>query len=76
MELIKLFVVGFPLEIDELELAKLFAPNGDISTIRSFVIRKRVSEKGYAFMEMNDRKGAEAAAESLDGADMKGSNSQ
>jgi RNA recognition motif-containing protein len=34
MELVKLFVGGFPLEIDELELAKLFAPHGDISTIK------------------------------------------
>ncbi|WP_186458712.1 RNA recognition motif domain-containing protein [Mucilaginibacter achroorhodeus] len=33
MELVKLFVGGFPLEIDEMELAKLFAPHGDVSTI-------------------------------------------
>ncbi|MCD8739706.1 RNA-binding protein [Mucilaginibacter roseus] len=72
MELVKLFVGGFPLEIDELELAKLFAPHGDISTIKIVRDKKTRICKGYAFIEMNDRKGAEAAAEALDGADMSG----
>lgn len=72
MELVKLFVGGFPLEIDELELAKLFAPHGDISTIKIVRDKKTRICKGYAFIEMNDRKGAEAAAEALDGADMNG----
>jgi RNA recognition motif-containing protein len=72
MELVKLFVGGFPLEIDELELAKLFAPHGDISTIKIVRDKKTRICKGYAFIEMNDRRGAEAATEALDGADMNG----
>ncbi|WP_460678960.1 RNA recognition motif domain-containing protein [Mucilaginibacter koreensis] len=72
MELVKLFVGGFPLEIDEMELAKLFAPYGDISTIKIVRDKKTRICKGYAFIEMNDRKGAEAAAEALDGTDMNG----
>ncbi|MBD1384604.1 RNA-binding protein [Mucilaginibacter rigui] len=72
MELVKLFVGGFPLEIDELELAKLFGPYGDITTIKIVRDKKTRICKGYAFIEMNDRKGAEAAAEALDGADMHG----
>lgn len=39
--MVKLFVGGFPLEIRELELAMLFGPHGDISTIKLFAIRKR-----------------------------------
>ncbi|WP_158827543.1 RNA recognition motif domain-containing protein [Mucilaginibacter lacusdianchii] len=72
MELVKLFVGGFPLEIDELELAKLFGPHGDISTIKIVRDKKTRICKGYAFIEMNDRRGAEAAVESLDGAEMNG----
>ncbi|WP_186461749.1 RNA recognition motif domain-containing protein [Mucilaginibacter pallidiroseus] len=72
MELVKLFVGGFPLEIDELELAKLFAPHGDISTIKIVRDKKTRICKGYAFIEMNDRQGAEAAVEALDGTDMNG----
>ncbi|MDN3551261.1 RNA recognition motif domain-containing protein [Mucilaginibacter aquaedulcis] len=72
MELVKLFVGGFPLEIDELELAKLFAPHGDISTIKIVRDKKTRICKGYAFIEMNDREGAEAAVEALDGSDLNG----
>ncbi|PJJ84644.1 RNA recognition motif domain-containing protein [Mucilaginibacter auburnensis] len=72
MESVKLFVGGFPLEIDELELAKLFGPHGDISTIKIVRDKKTRICKGYAFIEMSDRTGAEAAAEALDGADMNG----
>jgi len=67
MSLIKLFVGGFPLEIEEIELAKLFAPHGDISTIKIVRDKKTKLCKGYAFIEMNDRAGAEAAAEALNG---------
>jgi RNA recognition motif-containing protein len=72
MESVKLFVGGFPLDIDELELAKLFAPHGDISTIKIVRDKKTRICKGYAFIEMNDRKGTEGAAEALDGTDMNG----
>ena len=65
--MVKLFVGGFPLEIEEIELAKLFAPHGDISTIKIVRDKKTKLCKGYAFIEMNDRAGAEAAAEALNG---------
>jgi RNA recognition motif-containing protein len=67
MSLVKLFVGGFPLDIEEIELAKLFAPHGDISTIKIVRDKKTKLCKGYAFIEMNDRAGAEAAAEALSG---------
>lgn len=50
MELVKLFVGGFPLVIDELELAKLFGPHGDISTIKIVRDKKTRICKGYAFI--------------------------
>ncbi|MDB5110621.1 MAG: hypothetical protein JWR67_1735 [Mucilaginibacter sp.] len=65
MSLVKLFVGGFPLDIEEIELAKLFAPHGDISTIKIVRDKKTKLCKGYAFIEMNDRAGAEAATAAL-----------
>jgi RNA recognition motif-containing protein len=65
--MIKLFVGGFPLEIEEIELAKLFGMHGDISTIKIVCNKKTGICKGYAFIEMNGRAGAENAAKALDG---------
>lgn len=65
--MVKLFVGGFPLDIEEIELAKLFGLHGDISTIKIVRDKKTKMCKGYAFIEMNDRTGAEAAVEKLNG---------
>jgi RNA recognition motif-containing protein len=70
--MVKLFVGGFPLDIEELELAKLFGPHGDISTVKIVRDKKTRICKGYAFIEMTDRIGAENAAEALNGSMMEG----
>ncbi|AMR30976.1 hypothetical protein A0256_05825 [Mucilaginibacter sp. PAMC 26640] len=70
--MIKLFVGGFPLEMGELELAKLFAIHGDISTLKIVRDKKTRVCKGYAFIEMVDRTGAETAIEALDGTMLEG----
>ncbi|MVN92671.1 RNA recognition motif domain-containing protein [Mucilaginibacter aquatilis] len=66
----KLFVSGFPLEINELELAKLIAPHGDILTIKIVRDRQTGKCKGYAFVEMVSLAGAENAVIALDGITM------
>ena len=65
--MIKLFVSGFPLDITEIELAKLIAPHGDITTLK--IVRDKKSRicKGYAFVEMETQEGAEQACEALNG---------
>jgi len=65
--MIKLFVGGFPIDITELELVMLFSPHGDVSTIKIVRDKKTGICKGYAFMEMKDKDGAERAVEALDG---------
>jgi RNA recognition motif-containing protein len=70
--MVKLFVGGFPLDIEEIELAKLFAIYGDISTIKIVRDKKTRVCKGYAFIEMLNRAEAENAAEALDGTLMNG----
>ena len=72
MAMVKLFVGGFPLDIEEIELAKLFGPHGDISTLKIVRDKKTRICKGYAFIEMADRAGAESAAEALNGTIMDG----
>ena len=67
MALVKLFVGGFPLDMEEIELAKLFALHGDISTMKIVRDKKTRICKGYAFIEMNDRAGAEASVVALNG---------
>jgi RNA recognition motif-containing protein len=70
--MVKLFVGGFPLDIEEIELAQLLGPHGDIGTVKIVRDKKTRKCKGYAFIEMNDRAGAEAAVEALNGSMLDG----
>jgi RNA recognition motif-containing protein len=63
--MIKLFVGGFPLEMKELQLAELFAPHGDVQTIKIVRDRKTGKCKGYAFIEMAGEEGAHNAVAAL-----------
>jgi RNA recognition motif-containing protein len=65
--MITLFVGGFPLDIDEMDLAKLFMPFGQISTIKIIRDKKTRICKGYAFIEMVDMEAATEAAANLNG---------
>src|SRR5437588_12489300 len=68
--MVKLFVSGFPLDIEEIELAKMFALHGDIVTIK--LVRDKESRicKGYGFIEMADEAAAQNAIAALDGEPM------
>ncbi|QJD95759.1 RNA-binding protein [Mucilaginibacter robiniae] len=63
--MVKLFVGGFPLDITEIELAKLFYPFGDISTLKLVCDRKTRICKGYAFIEMVSEQDARNAVAGL-----------
>ncbi|WP_295674809.1 RNA-binding protein [uncultured Mucilaginibacter sp.] len=68
--MIKLFVGGFPLNITELELVMLVSPHGEVNTIKIVRDKKTGKCKGYAFLEMKDKEGADRAMEALDGSFM------
>ncbi|MGF7039292.1 RNA recognition motif domain-containing protein [Mucilaginibacter lappiensis] len=68
--MVKLFVGGFPLDMTELDLVRLIGPHGDVSTIKIVRDKKTRICKGYAFLEMKDRAGAENAVIALDGTPM------
>jgi len=65
--MVKLFVGGFPLDIEEIELVKLFNNFTEIKTIK--IVRDKVTRKckGYAFLETTGQAGAEMAINALHG---------
>ena len=66
----KLFVSGFPLDMTEIDIVKLFNLHGTVNTIKIVRDKKTRICKGYAFLEMTDQPGADRAIEALDGTPM------
>jgi RNA recognition motif-containing protein len=62
-----LFIGGLPPSIEEIEIAKLIMPFGQINTIK--IVRDKLSgrSKGFAFVEMQQDLEAEEASIQLDG---------
>jgi len=67
----KLFVGGFPLDMDEMTLVQLISPYGTVDTIKIVRDKKTGKCKGYAFLEMTDLAGAENAMDALNGTSVK-----
>lgn len=63
--MVKLFVSGFPLDMEEVALAKMFFPYGNVQTIKLVRDRKTRICKGYGFIEMADMESAENAVSGL-----------
>jgi RNA recognition motif-containing protein len=63
----KLFVGGFPLDMQELALVQLISPFGTVDTIKIVRDKRTGVCKGYAFLEMRDLAGAENAMDNLNG---------
>ncbi|MCJ8209614.1 RNA-binding protein [Mucilaginibacter sp. RS28] len=68
----KLFVGGFPLDADEMQIAQLLGPYCDIQTIKIVRDRKTGKCKGYAFVEVAGEEQALAAKDALNGTEMRG----
>lgn len=70
VELVKLYIGGFPLEMTELELVQMVSHYGEVSTIK--IVRDKVTRKckGYAFMEVANREAADNVIDALDGTRM------
>jgi len=52
--MVTLFVGGFPLDMDEMDLVKIFMPFGQVSTVKIVRDKKTRICKGYAFLEVSD----------------------
>jgi RNA recognition motif-containing protein len=68
--MVKLFVSGFPLDMDEIALAKMFIAHGDVKTIKLVRDKKTRICKGYGFIEMGDEASAKNAIAELNGQPM------
>jgi RNA recognition motif-containing protein len=64
---VKLFIGGFPLDMEEMRLAQMIAPHGRIEVMK--IVRDKRSGicKGYAFVEMATDDDAVAVMAALDG---------
>lgn len=58
------------MDMTELDLVKIINLHGEVSTIKIVRDKKTRICKGYAFLEMKDREGAENAVIALDGTPM------
>lgn len=65
--MVKLFIGGFPLDIQEIELVQLISIYGEGSTIK--IVRDKLTGlcKGYGFIGMTSLEGAQSAMEALNG---------
>lgn len=70
--MIKLFVVGFPREMDEQALHTYFSDFGDIHAVKIITDQETGQSKGYAFVDFLDEVGANLAIRDLDGSEMDG----
>lgn len=68
--MVKLFVSGFPLKTDEIELAKIFSLHGDVKTIKLVRDKRTRVCKGYGFIEVADQSSAENIIAMLNGYEM------
>jgi RNA recognition motif-containing protein len=65
--MVKIFVGGFPLDMNELELVKIISLYGSVETIKIVRDKKTRLCKGYAFLEMTDQRAAKSVIEALHG---------
>jgi RNA recognition motif-containing protein len=68
----RLYVGNIPFSLTEEELSEAFARHGTVTGVDVITDRETGRPRGFAFVEMEDQAAAEAAIESLDGADFGG----
>jgi RNA recognition motif-containing protein len=66
----KLFIVGFPKDMEEMELVEMFSAYGAVNTVTIVTDQSTGQSKGYGFITMTDQAGAERAIAAMDGAEI------
>lgn len=70
--MIKLFVVGYPLDVQEAELIEIFSIHGILHSIDLLTDKVTHKQKGFGFIEMVDQAGAERAIAAINGMVLRG----
>lgn len=65
--MIKIFLGGFPLDMDEMSLVQIVSPYGQVETIKIVRDKKTKICKGYAFLEITDLDGADNIVDNVNG---------
>lgn len=68
----KIFIVGYPLDIQEAELIQLFSLHGMVDNIQLLSDKITRQPKGFGFVEMVDQAGADRAITALNGIVLRG----
>ena len=70
--MIKLFIVGFPRNTEEIKLVELFSVYGTVESVTIITDQQTGISKGFGFITMTDQAGAERAIAAIDGMTMEG----
>jgi RNA recognition motif-containing protein len=70
--LMKLFVGGLPLDMDDQELHAIFSDHGKVRSAKIIMDRQTQVSRGFGFVEMFNRNEALAVIEALDRATIEG----
>ncbi|MES2454854.1 MAG: hypothetical protein V4594_04925 [Bacteroidota bacterium] len=70
--MIKLFVVGYPLDIQDVELIEVVSIHGMMHSIELLKDKVTGRHKGYGFIEMMDQAGADRVIAAVNGMVIKG----
>ena len=68
----KLFVGNLSFQATEADLTSLFSQYGAVESVNVITDRMTGQPRGFAFVEMSDRKQAESAISALNGSDLQG----
>ncbi|MDB5005154.1 MAG: hypothetical protein JWQ34_3379 [Mucilaginibacter sp.] len=63
----KLFIVGIPKDMQEIELVEMFSAHGIVNTVTIVTDQNTGGSKGYGFITMTDEAGAQRAIQAIDG---------
>lgn len=69
---VELYVGNLPYDTSESDLERIFSEFGAVASIRVIGNRMSGKSKGFGFVEMADQQGATAAAQAMNGRELKG----
>ena len=70
--MVKLFIVGIPRDMDEIELTEIFSAHGVVEMVTIVTVKETGESKGFGFIHMADQAGADRAINALNGAEIDG----
>ncbi|HSY60407.1 MAG TPA: hypothetical protein VK796_00970 [Cytophaga sp.] len=70
--MIKLFIVGFPKDMEETELKEMFSKYGEVASVKIITEQATGKSRGYGFLRMKDHAGAVRAIEVMDRVEIDG----